>query len=72
MSGFSTPSRSDSPAQIVRTIGRLAQILIELRDEYAERPRDDTMSQIEQRLDELMGLREALHNSLAQEHPAES
>ena len=72
MSGFSTPSRSDSPAQIVRTIGRLAQILIELRDEYAERPREDTMAQIEQRLDELMDLRESLHNSLAEHHPAES
>ncbi len=72
MSGFSTPSRSDSPAQIVRTIGRLAQILIELRDEYAERPRDDTMAQIEQRLDELMELRESLHNSLAEDDPAAS
>jgi predicted component of type VI protein secretion system len=72
MSGFSTPSRSDSPAQIVRTIGRLAQILIELRDEYAERPRDDTMTQIEQRLDELMELRESLHSRLAEEQPAES
>ncbi|CAN5834667.1 hypothetical protein BH20CHL3_BH20CHL3_11100 [soil metagenome] len=54
MSGFSSPSRDASPAQTVRTIGRLAQILIELRDEYAERPREDTMSQIEQRLDELV------------------
>ncbi len=72
MSGFSTPSRSDSPAQIVRTIGRLAQMLIELRDEYAERPRDDTMAQIEQRLDELMELRESLHNSLEEDHPAAS
>jgi len=64
MSGFSSPSRDESPAQTVRTIGRLAQILIELRDEYAERPRDDTMSQIEQRLDELVLLRDELKSKL--------
>jgi hypothetical protein len=60
MSGFSSPSRDDSPAQTVRTVGRLSQILIELRDEYAERPREDTMDQIIQRLDELVALRDEL------------
>jgi hypothetical protein len=30
------------------------------------------MAQIEQRLDELMELREALHNRLAEDHPAAS
>ena len=69
MSGFSSPSRDESPAQTVRTIGRLAQILLELRDEYAERPRDDTMAQIEQRLDELVALRDELKVKL--EHARE-
>lgn len=64
MNGFGSPSRDDTPAQTVRTIGRLAQILLELRDEYAERPRDDTMDQIEQRLDELIELREELRQQL--------
>ena len=67
MSGFSGSSRAESPAQLVRTIGRLAQILLELRDEYAERPRDVTMNQIEQRLDELIVLRESLRESLENE-----
>ncbi|HYI25929.1 MAG TPA: hypothetical protein VD767_11010 [Thermomicrobiales bacterium] len=64
MSGFGSPTRDDTPAQTVRTIGRLAQMLIELRDEYAERPRDDTMEQIEQRLDEIIALREELRQQL--------
>ena len=67
MSGFSSPSRDDSPALTVRTIGRLAHILIELRDEYAERPREDTMDQIVQRLDELA----LLHDELATKLEAE-
>lgn len=70
MSGFSSPSRDDPPAQTVRTIGRLAQILIELRDEYADRPREDTMAQIVQRLDELVTLRDELATKLeAQREP---
>ncbi len=65
MSGFSSPSREESPVQTVRTIGRLAQMLIELRDEYVERPREDTMAQIEQRLDDLIELRDELKTKLA-------
>lgn len=65
MSGFGSPTRDDNPVQTVRTIGRLAQMLIELRDEYTERPREDTMEQIEKRLDELIGLREELRQKLA-------
>jgi len=65
MSGFSSPSRDESPTQTVRTIGRLAQMLIELRDEYVARPREDTMAQIEQRLDDLLELRTELKTKLA-------
>ncbi len=64
MSGFGSPKRDDTPAQTVRTIGRLAQMLVELRDEYVERPREDTMAQIEKRLDELSELREELRQKL--------
>ncbi len=67
MSGFGAGSRDDSPVQVVRTMGRLASILVELRDEYVARPRESTMSQIEQRLEELMELRETLRLSLEQE-----
>ena len=38
---------------VVRTIGRLAQMLLELRDEYERRPRSDTLTQIDQRLNDL-------------------
>lgn len=60
MSGYSVPSREDDPVHTVRTIGRLSQMLIELRDEYVARPRPETLAQIEQRLDDLMMQREAL------------
>jgi len=67
MTGFGTGSRDESSAQIVRTVGRLASILVELRDEYVSRPRDGTMDQIEQRLDELIDLRESLRAAREQE-----
>lgn len=60
MSGYTVPSREDDPVHTVRTIGRLSQMLIELRDEYVARPRPETLSQIEQRLDDLMMQRDAL------------
>ena len=38
MSGsYTLPSREDDPVHTVRTIARIAQILIELRDEYVQR-----------------------------------
>ncbi len=60
MTGYSVPSREDDPVHTVRTIGRLSQILIELRDEYVARPRAETLAQIEQRLDDLILQRDAL------------
>lgn len=66
MSGYTTPSREEPAVQTVRTIARVAQMLIELRDEYVERPRDDLLEQIEQRLDDLLELREELKTKLEQ------
>ncbi len=60
MAGYVAAAREEDPVQTVRTIARLAQMLVELRDEYVERPRVDTLHQIEQRLDDLIGLREDL------------
>ncbi len=57
MAGFSLSSHGNDPVQTVRTIARIAQMLIELRDEYVERQRDDALDQIERRLDELQALR---------------
>jgi hypothetical protein len=55
-----TASREDDPVHTVRTISRIAQMLIELRDEYVERPRPDLLVQFQQRLDDLLALREEL------------
>ncbi len=60
MSGYMSASREDDPVHTVRTIGRIAQMLIELRDEYVARPRPDTLVQFQQRLDDLVGLRDEL------------
>ena len=70
MSGYSVPSREDDPVHTVRTIGRLSQMLIELRDEYVARPRQETLAQIEQRLDDLLMQREVLRARI--EHANES
>jgi hypothetical protein len=64
MSGFSSSFREDDPVQTVRTIARIAQMLIELRDEYVERPREDILAQIEQRLDDMLNLREELRHRI--------
>lgn len=58
--GYSLPTREGDPVHTVRTIGRLAQMIIELRNEYVREMNDDTLDQIERRLDELAALREEL------------
>ena len=59
-----TSSRESDPVHAVRTIARLAQMLIELRDEYVARPRPDTLVQIQQRLDDLIALRDDLNERI--------
>ena len=61
MAGFTMGSVNEDPVQIVRTIARISQMLIELRDEYIETHRDDVLDQIERRLDELEALHKQLH-----------
>lgn len=55
--GYAHPVREDDPYHTVRTIGRLCQMLLELRDEYERRPRADLLDQIDKRLDDLAMLR---------------
>jgi hypothetical protein len=63
--GYAHPVREDDPYHTVRTIGRLCQMILELRDEYERRPRPDLLDQIEQRLNDLANqhteLRERRH-----------
>ncbi len=65
MSGYTVASREDDPIHTVRTIGRLSQMIMELRDEYVKRPRTDILQQIEQRLDDLLAQREELRHRIA-------
>ena len=53
MAGYSVPTRETDPVHTVRTVGRLAQMVLELRDEYVRDPRPDTLDQIIRRLDEI-------------------
>ncbi len=63
--GYAHPVREDDPYHTVRTIGRLCQMILELRDEYERRPRPDILDQIEQRLNDVANqhieLRERRH-----------
>jgi predicted N-formylglutamate amidohydrolase len=63
-SGYSMPSREDDPVHTVRAIGRMAQMILELRNDYVQRPRRDTLEQIDERLTDLLGLREQLHERM--------
>ncbi len=65
MSGYSVASREDDPVHTVRAIGRMAQILIELREEYVARPRPEILAQIDQRLEDLLLLQEELRTRMA-------
>ncbi len=60
MSEFNAHGADDDPAQLVRTIGRLAQMIIELRDEYVAHHREDDLDQIDRRLEELSDLQRRL------------
>ena len=66
MSSYTNPSREDDPVHTVRTIARVAQMLVELRDEYVERPRPDLLVQIDQRLQDLEALRSTLRQRMHQ------
>ncbi|HUZ00874.1 MAG TPA: hypothetical protein VMU89_11015 [Thermomicrobiaceae bacterium] len=72
MPGYSLPTREDDPVHTVRTIGRLAQMILELRDEFVRAPRPDTLDQIERRLDELAVLHVQLRERREQQSAAES
>lgn len=71
MAGYSIPTRESDPVHTVRTIGRLAQMLLELRDEYVHDPRPDTLDQILRRLDEINRLSEELKSRVQADQDAE-
>ena len=60
MTSYKHQTGDDDPIHLVRTIGRLAQMVIEIRDEYIEGRREDALDQLERRLDEISGLHDPL------------
>ena len=60
MSGYTLPTGEHDPIHLVRTISRLAQMLLEIREEYINDPRPDTLDQFERRLDEISTLQHQL------------
>jgi hypothetical protein len=60
VSSYQHPTGDDDPVHIVRTIGRLAQMVLEIRDEYVNDRRDDALDQLERRLDEIASLHDQL------------
>lgn len=62
MSGYTLPTGEHDPMHLVRTISRLAQMLLEIRDEYINDPRPDTLDQFERRLDEISTLQHQLRD----------
>lgn len=60
MAGLNMGSINDDPVQIVRTIARISQMLVELRDEYLTSKDDETLDQIDRRLEELHDLKAQL------------
>jgi hypothetical protein len=69
VSGYSYATREGDPVHTVRTIGRLAQMIIELRDEYVSRPRPDLLVQIDQRITDLSALQDELRARMADTSP---
>jgi hypothetical protein len=66
VSGYSYATREGDPVHTVRTIGRLAQMIIELRDEYVARPRPDLLVQIDQRMTDLLAQQAELRARMAE------
>ncbi len=50
---YSEPIKQGEPADKVRKIARLAQLILDLRSEYERRPKNDTLVQIKERAAEL-------------------
>ena len=58
--GYSDILRNDDHLVTIRTIGRVAQLLLDLRAEYERRPNETTIQQIRHRIRELNELERQL------------
>ena len=60
--GFADVPQNEAEFQTIRTIGRVAQLILDLRLEYERRPSDSTVSQIRHRIRELSELEQQLQS----------
>lgn len=72
MSNTQRPGQVQDPIYLVRAIGRMAHMLLEMRDEYIQNPSSDALDQIERRLDELGELGEQLREMRASNDEADT
>jgi hypothetical protein len=63
---FTDPFRPQDQIDQVRKIGRLAQLLLDMRTEYEHKPHRALLEQIAQRIDEMTALRAELSKALAE------
>jgi len=61
---FTDPFRPQDQIDQVRKVGRLAQVLLDMRTEYEHKPRRALLEQIVKRIDELMALQAELREVL--------
>lgn len=61
---FTDPFRPQDQIDQVRKVGRLAQLLLEMRSEYERKPRRALLDQIIARIDELSTLRAEMGKAL--------
>ena len=61
---FTDPFRPQDQIDQVRKVGRLAQVLLEMRSEYERKPRRALLDQIIARIDELAALRAEMGTAL--------
>ena len=54
---FTDPYKPQDQIEHVRTVGRLAQIILDMRTEYERRPRPETLAQIVARIAEMETVR---------------
>lgn len=66
---FTDPVKADSPLDTVRKIARLANLLLELRNDYERRPNQDILQQIRARAAELNELANSLPEGAAPPPP---
>jgi hypothetical protein len=61
---FSEPFRPQDQIEQVRKIGRLAQVLLEMRTEYEHKPRREILDQILARIADLEGMAAEIRTAL--------